>query len=848
MSYSELIGKRVMNIRTKSIGIIEAIEAGKVYVFDGITTIKYPFPSAFSDVLQLEDEATQEELQSASDNALFNQFRNIYNYALSREITYLKETGGKKYRVVDGVLISHDREIYIYTFDTDSELHFPDGTTIKIQLEVGRIYANVISCEDFSISFQTTTDLGQNIEYLEFTAEPWQLLEGLLDRINELDEDECPIAYKLVCDRRKQISKRRPIERGQNIALRKPSEQPITFVWGPPGTGKTTTLARVALEFLNRGKRILMVSYSNVSVDRALLKVAEISDFPKGTIIRYGYPRERELLEEKKYLTSYAYVLEQNPELANEYYELLEKKKGLKKKSKERQELNKKITSIRTILRQAEQELIQMSGFVATTVSKAIVDKAVYSQSFDLVIFDEASMAYVPQVVFAASLAKTSFYCLGDFRQLPAIVQNPSDKDLKKDIFSYTEITSAVDNGYGHNWLVMLNQQYRMHPEIAKFTSRNMYENLLDSPNGIYGIKQAIADISPLSGNPICMVDISNTYSVCVKTNDGSRINLLSAMLCMHLAEIMSDHYGVGIITPYSAQSRLILAMIRDLRERDNKYVSVSSATVHQFQGSEKPIIIYDAVDCFRMPYPGTLLISNKDNTANRLFNVALTRTQGKFILVANQGYLRRKKLNKNLIFDKLLRSFNTEEDVISGEQIVEQLGTYEGEKADVFLGERDEVDSWNRYILDISESKSSIVIDLPGPIEDDEDAINDLIKALKKAAVNGTEISIRVEEKLLLPEELRKYTVVYPYITTPFTIIDQSIVWFGEPLSAADFISEGDILPTEYFPCLRFEGKHTARVLKAFYQISKDRGVTVNEQDTAGADSRRAAGVGRSN
>lgn len=260
MSYSKLIGKRVMNIRTRSIGTIESIENGKIYVSDGITTIKYPFPSAFSDVLQLEDDDIQEELQSASDNALFNQFRNVYNYALGREITYLKETGGKKYRVVDGELISHDQETYVYAFDTDSEFHFPDGTTIKIQLEEGRVYANVISCEDFSITFQTTTDLGKNIEYLEFTAEPWQLLEGLLDRINELDEDECPIAYKLVCERRKQINKRKPIERGQDIALRKPSEQPITFVWGPPGTGKTTTLAKVALEFLRKGKRILMVS------------------------------------------------------------------------------------------------------------------------------------------------------------------------------------------------------------------------------------------------------------------------------------------------------------------------------------------------------------------------------------------------------------------------------------------------------------------------------------------------------------------------------------------------------------------------------------------------------------
>ena len=84
----------------------------------------------------------------------------------------------------------------------------------------------------------------------------------------------------------------------------------------------------------------------------------------------------------------------------------------------------------------------------------------------------------------------------------------------------------------------------------------------------------------------------------------------------------------------------------------------------------------------------------------------------------------------------------------------------------------------------------------------------------------------------------MREYVVNHPYITTPFTIMDQRIIWFGEPLSAADFISEGEILPTEYFPCLRFEGKHTARILRAFYQITNEKGVARNEQVATGFDS----------
>lgn len=56
--------------------------------------------------------------------------------------------------------------------------------------------------------------------------------------------------------------------------------------------------------------------------------------------------------------------------------------------------------------------------------------------------------------------------------------------------------------------------------------------------------------------------------------------------------------------------------------------------------------------------------------------------------------------------------------------------------------------------------------------------------------------------------------------MTNPVTIIDKKVVWFGQPLYAADFISEGNILDTEYFPCMRFEGVHAARSLKAFLEI----------------------------
>ena len=821
MISSRLIGQRVMNRSTKVIGIINDVRDGKVFVFDGFATYKYPYPAAFAETLILEDQVFQEELRSESYDAKFDSFKRVYSNAIRKEISYLKETGGKKYKAVDGDRISNKgaEESYIYSFDTDSELHFPDGTVIRLQLETERPFAYVIACEEFSIVFRTSRYLGEKVDHIEFTAEPWQLLESLIERLDEMDEITAPLAYELVCKGNSQIDKRRMIEFGQVLARRKASDQPITFVWGPPGTGKTTTLAWIALDFMNRGKRILMLSYSNVSVDGAVLGVAQRVDNYAGKVVRYGYPRLEKVVNSRE-LPSYAYVLHKDPALENKYHSLQREKKKCKKNDPRRIEINKEIKRIRQYLLEQEKELVQEASFVATTVSKAVVDKTLYSQSFDLVIFDEASMAYVPQIVFAAGLASERFLCLGDFRQLPAIVQNPEDNILRKDIFERTGIKSAVEYGCNHKWLVMLNEQFRMHPEVADFASKYMYNGLLASSDTIYDHRQAVANTGPMSGQPMGMIDLSGAYSVCIKTNDGSRINLLSAMLCIRMAESICEQYEVGIITPYSAQARRILAMIRDMQERDPKYRAISSATVHQFQGSERPVIIYDAVDCYRMPYPGVLLTSTKDDTADRLFNVAITRSQGKFLLVANKDYMFRKKISKNLVFTKLMQTLEENDCVLNVDDMLYEVGSLQEETPNMFFGEREEKDSWERYLKDIGEAKNAISIDIPGPILDDEDMLESLDEALAIATNNGVTIAIRVGENIPIPSVLKEHAKTYSYITTPFTKIDNTIVWFGEPLSSASFVSEGIILKSKYFPCLRFEGKYTARMLKAIYEV----------------------------
>ena len=814
---NHLIGKKVMHTGTRSTGVIREIKDGSIFIDFRGGVKKFSYPSAFAGILELEDEDLNYGIIGQAVDATFYSFKTFYKNAIYREIDYLKKTGGKKYKIIDGERIISANNEYLYAFDTDTELHFPDGTAIKLYFADNIIPAYVVSCEDFTIMIRTAEYIGDTIESVDFTSEQWHLLEALTERLEDMKPDVNSIAYEISTNGKKYINEWQNICCGQNQAFRRATSEAITFIWGPPGTGKTETLANIALEHIKEGRRVLMLSYSNVSVDGALLRVASKADLEEGMIIRYGYPSSIELLDSKS-LTSYQYVLNKNPQLAEEYRELLDKKKRLKRKDPKRTEINKRISKIRDLLLAEEKELIHKSSFVATTVSKATVDKAIYEQQFDVVIFDEASMAYVPQIIFSAGLATKNFVCLGDFCQLPAIVQNNADDSLTRDIFDYTGITAAVTNNQNHEWLVMLDEQFRMHYDIADFVGNLMYQGRLKTSERITESREEIAKCHPCPGSAMTMVDLSGMYSVCTQTMDGSRINIFSSLMCLRLAEICIKHYEVGIITPYSAQSRLILSMIRDMQEIDEKWSKVSCATVHQFQGSEKPVIIYDAVDCFRMRYPGVLLTSMKNNTANRLFNVAITRAKGKFILVANGDYLKRKQISSKLLFTKAMNLIAKNKQSLSGPYVIDEMMPREDEQPYAYVEDRET--SWSRFLDDLSKAEKGIHIDLPDVIDDNDDFIEQLINILSKKHKEGVSVTIRVPEDVDLPKDFAGYINYYQYVTNPVTIIDKKVVWFGQPLYAADFISEGNILDTEYFPCMRFEGVHAARSLKAFLEI----------------------------
>ena len=309
MDTNKLIGMRVLNVNTHAIGTIKYINDGYVAIdFHGDIN-KYAYPSSFAKMFELEDEEIQEQIQTEGVGASFEMFKRECRFSINSEIEYLKATGGRKYRIIDGERLPSKNGEYLYAFDTDTDMHYPDGTAIKLWFPENIVTAYVISCEDFTILIRTMEYIGEFVESVEFTSEQWQLLESLMERLDEMEPSTGSIAYEIACNGRKQISQWNRIRSGQNYAFNRATSEKITFIWGPPGTGKTETLSNIAIDHILKGRRVLMLSYSNVSVDGALLRVAKKADLSDGMIIRYGYPRIKEVVNSKN-LTSYQFVLQ----------------------------------------------------------------------------------------------------------------------------------------------------------------------------------------------------------------------------------------------------------------------------------------------------------------------------------------------------------------------------------------------------------------------------------------------------------------------------------------------------------------------------------------------------------
>jgi hypothetical protein len=74
----------------------------------------------------------------------------------------------------------------------------------------------------------------------------------------------------------------------------------LQLVWGPPGTGKTRVIATAISHLVASGRRVLLVSSTNIAVDTALSEALSIMGLGQGQAVRVGHIQLPELAADRR--------------------------------------------------------------------------------------------------------------------------------------------------------------------------------------------------------------------------------------------------------------------------------------------------------------------------------------------------------------------------------------------------------------------------------------------------------------------------------------------------------------------------------------------------------------------
>ncbi|KAG8064473.1 hypothetical protein GUJ93_ZPchr0004g38215 [Zizania palustris] len=260
------------------------------------------------------------------------------------------------------------------------------------------------------------------------------------------------------------------------------------------------------------------------------------------------------------------------------------------------------------------------------------------SRAFDVVIIDEAAQAVEPATLVPLVHGCKQVFLVGDPVQLPPTVISSTAQKLGYGTSLFERFQAA---GFP---VQMLKIQYRMHPEISIFPSKEFYEGVLQDGEGL-SKKRPWHSYSCFG--PFCFFDVDGIESQ--PSGSGSWVNkhevvfitLLYHQLARYYPELKSSSQ-VAVISPYRHQVKLLKDQFWSTFGEQSKEV-IDVNTVDGFQGREKEIVIFSCVRCNKGQKIGFV-------SDFRRMNVAITRARSSVLVVGSASTLKEDKHWNNLV------------------------------------------------------------------------------------------------------------------------------------------------------------------------------------------------------
>ena len=454
----------------------------------------------------------------------------------------------------------------------------------------------------------------------------------------------------------------------------------ISLIHGPPGTGKTTTIAELIQQAVQvHGMKVLVAAPSNVAVDNILERLVQSSSSPQQSAkskskrtnklsklraVRLGHPariKSSILSYSLEALVQHADGTEIVVDIRSELQSYLRVLSNPRSRPNDKRVAYQEVKALRKEIRGREekvvQELISTAQVVlATTIGAAnrILDRV--KDGFDLVVIDEAAQA-LEASCWIPILRGRKVVLAGDHCQLPPTIKSRhhrAQEGLAKTMFERLMELYGDDKNHQKAPRVsrMLKVQYRMHHDIADWASQAMYRGELETHpdvrdrtlSQLEGVKKSDEDEEDVSETTLLLVDTAGCDMHETLNAAGSRFNQGEAQIVAQqvrkLVDMGVQQTQIAIISPYNGQVELL----RSLLLPDLPKLEIRS--VDGFQGGEREAVVLSLVrssDRGGMDGIGFL----KDD---RRQNVAVTRAKRHLCVVCDTETVSQSKFIKNLI------------------------------------------------------------------------------------------------------------------------------------------------------------------------------------------------------
>lgn len=379
----------------------------------------------------------------------------------------------------------------------------------------------------------------------------------------------------------------------------------IEFVFGPPGTGKTTHLAQNVLIPMmqnNADCKVLVLTPTNKSADvlvRRIMEVSKDTSYNKW-LVRFGATGDEEI--------------EHSPVFRDKTFDI--------------RTLRRNVT-VTTIARFPYDFFMPQGARIF-----------LHGLNWDYIVIDEASMIPIANIVFPLyKKTPRKFIIAGDPFQIEPI----TSVDLWKNENIYTMVqldsfTNPKTVPYQYK-VELLTTQYRSIPDIGYVFSNFAYGGILQHYRTADSQRQLnVGDDLGVETLNIIKFPVSKYESIyrCKRLQHSSSYQVYSALftfeyVCYLSREIANNNPGslfkIGVIAPYRAQADMIDKLLAS--EKLPKEVDVQVGTIHGFQGDECDIIF--AV--FNTP---PTISASKEMFLNKrnIINVSISRARDYLFIV----------------------------------------------------------------------------------------------------------------------------------------------------------------------------------------------------------------------